>query len=90
MEKIKKHKIYIAKMLLEINDKDIYNTKYCKENKLFISMKTGELQHRNVYLLISQGLLKVKREINGISKKLCKLYITGKDLKSALKNYYQI
>jgi hypothetical protein len=90
MDKINKHKEYIKKLLLEINDKEQYTTKYCKKNQLFISMITGEYKERNLYSVISSNILKVRKEINGTSQKRCKLYITGKDLKSALRDYYKI
>lgn len=90
MEKINKHKEYIKSVMREINDKKQYTTKYCKQKKLFISMITGEYNQRNLYAVISNNLLKVHREINGTSQKRCKLYITGKDLKNSLKDYYKI
>jgi hypothetical protein len=90
MEKIINQKAKIKNFLLTINDSEQYTTKYCKQNKLFISMVTGEYKDRILYIVIDSGLLKVRREVNGTSKKRCKLYFTGADLKSALKSFYNL
>lgn len=91
MDKIKEHKKYIQKIITNhlLDDVD-YTTKYCKQNKLFISMISGDYSDRNIYTVIDSGILKIKKEINGTSKNRCKLYIKGSDLKSALKTYYNL
>jgi hypothetical protein len=53
-------------------------------------MKTGEYNDRIIYAVISSGVLKVSRELNGTSKSLSKIYFTGKDLKQALLKYYNL
>ncbi len=90
MQKIEKHKQYIQKFIPEINDKEIYTTFTLKDKKLFVSMKTGDYNNRIIYAVISSGILKVKKELNGTSQRLPKIYFSGKNLKEALLKYYNL
>jgi len=90
MNTVAKHKKYIANIISELQPKEIYTTKFCKEKKLFVSLKTGEYNERNLYAVITNGLLKSKREMNGTSTKLAKIYFTGDALTEALTKYYNL
>ena len=96
MNKLLEHKKYIKGIIEELENPEkkkyklLYTTKFCKEYKLFASLKTGEYNERNLYAVIQSGLLKTKREMNGTSTKLAKIYFTGEALAEALKKYYNL